>query len=134
MPTAEAEGTGKSGRCGKGLISACCHRRNARVPKPSLVGAPHAGQMTRQAQPRHEHDVESDRQLGQLRAAHQEGGSGTDDAAALARQNRLRSGVHVAARLDLDDRQNTTAPRQNVDLTRYPLSPAGLCGIQLLTY
>src|SRR5436190_23755284 len=81
--------------------------------------------MTRRAQRRDEHDVESECQAGEIGPGHQKGGGGARDAAALPRQDRGGSGLEIPAQLDLDDREHPAAARQNVDLAGRAAPMAG---------
>ena len=71
------------------------------------------------AQRRDQHDVESQRQLGQVGPHQQKGRRGPSDAAALARQHGSGGAVEIAAGFDLDDRKYAAAARENVDLARW---------------
>src|SRR5260370_38822223 len=74
--------------------------------------------MARRTRRRHQHDVESEGQRGEIGARQQKGGSGAGNAAALARQDGRGGARKIAARLDFDDRQHPAAPGENVDFAR----------------
>src|SRR5437899_12361812 len=81
--------------------------------------------MTRRAQRRDEHDVESECQAGEIGPGHQKGGGGARDAAALPRQDRGGGGIEIPAQLDLDDREYPASSRQNVDFAGRTAPMAG---------
>src|SRR5271163_1794223 len=88
-------------------------------PRPGdslVVGAPCAAPMTRQAQRRHEHQVESEVETGEVGSLEQKGFGGAGNPPSLARRQRRRRGGELSSRLDLDDREHLAAARQNVDL------------------
>jgi hypothetical protein len=72
--------------------------------------------MTRQAQRRHQHQVESEVETGEVGSLEQKGFGCANDPPSLARRQRRRRGGELSPRLDLDDREHLAAARQNVDL------------------
>jgi hypothetical protein len=80
--------------------------------------------MPGRAEPCDQHDVESQRQLGQVGPRQQKGRRGAGDAAALARQHGGGGAGEVAAGLDLDDREDAPAPGEDVDFARWT-APVG---------
>jgi len=72
--------------------------------------------MTRQAQWRHQHQVESEVETGEVGSLEQKGFGGASDPPSLARRQRRRGDCELSPRLDLDDREHLAAARQNVDL------------------
>ena len=67
-------------------------------------------------QRRHQHHIESEIEVGKVRALGQESFGGAGDAPALARCQCGGRHGELVARLDLDDREHLAAARQNVDL------------------
>ena len=72
--------------------------------------------MARQAKRRHQHQVESELEAGEVGPLEQEGFGGAGDPPSLARRQSCRRRGELSPRLDLDDREHLAAARQNVDL------------------
>src|SRR5271165_2851010 len=81
-----------------------------------VVGAPGAAPMARQAERRHQHQVESQVETREIGVLDQKGFGGAGDPSALAPPQRRRRRGELAPRLDLDDREHAAAAGQNVDL------------------
>ena len=92
-------------------------------PRPRdllVVGAPGAAPMTGQAQRRHQHQVESEVETGEVGSLEQKGFGGAGDPPSLARRERRRRGGELSPRLNLDDREHLAAARLPL------ISPAAL--------
>jgi len=74
--------------------------------------------MPRQPERRHQHQIESKVEVGEVGARSEEGFSGTRASSPLPRRESCGCDVYFAPRLHLDHRKHTTAPRQDVDLAR----------------
>ena len=69
-------------------------------------------------QRRHQHQVESRLEAGEIGARQQEGFRGAGDPPPLPRGQRRCRCVEFVSRLDLDNREHAAAPRQDIDLPR----------------